>query len=124
MGKKTAETLYDWLKSNKTWLATMLLTSGLRIDKEETPELESTKFEGKTFVVTGTHQVPRHVIEKLITDNGGTLSGSVSKKTDYLVAGDDAGSKLAKAEEVNAKAKTDEDKVGIITLGELRLLIE
>jgi DNA ligase (NAD+) len=52
---------------------------------------------GKTFVITGTLPVPRSEASAQIEAAGGKLSGSVSKKTDYLVAGDEAGSKLAKA---------------------------
>jgi DNA ligase (NAD+) len=56
---------------------------------------------GKTFVVTGTlSKYGRSEIEALIKQHGGKPSGSVSKKTDYLIAGTDAGSKLAKANEL------------------------
>ncbi len=52
---------------------------------------------GKTFVVTGTlEKFSRDEIEELIKQLGGKASGSVSKKTDYLVAGENAGSKLEK----------------------------
>ncbi|MBI1246950.1 NAD-dependent DNA ligase LigA [bacterium] len=62
-------------------------------------EAGSTAFEGMTFVVTGTlEKYSRDEIEDLIRDHGGKASSSVSKKTDYLVAGEKAGSKLAKAE--------------------------
>jgi DNA ligase (NAD+) len=53
---------------------------------------------GLTFVITGTMSVPREQIEALIEAHGGKVSGSVSKKTSYLVAGDSAGSKLEKAQ--------------------------
>ena len=54
---------------------------------------------GKTIVVTGTlEKYKREEIEALIEQHGGKAGSSVSKKTDYLVAGADAGSKLAKAE--------------------------
>ncbi len=52
---------------------------------------------GKTFVITGTLSQPREHFQKLIEGAGGKVSGSVSKSTDYLLAGDKAGSKLAKA---------------------------
>lgn len=56
---------------------------------------------GKTFVITGTlPTMKRDEAAKLITDNGGKVSGSVSKKTNYLLAGEAAGSKLAKATEL------------------------
>ena len=59
---------------------------------------------GKTIVVTGTlSKYSRSQIEDLIKQHGGKSSGSVSKKTDYLVAGADAGSKLAKAKELGVR---------------------
>ena len=55
-------------------------------------------FTGKTFVLTGTlPTMNRSEASKMITDNGGKVSSSVSKKTDFLLAGEDAGSKLEKA---------------------------
>jgi DNA ligase (NAD+) len=60
-----------------------------------------TKLAGKTFVLTGTLQkYTRDEAKKMIEDAGGKVTGSVSKKTDYLVAGADAGSKLDKAKEL------------------------
>jgi DNA ligase (NAD+) len=55
---------------------------------------------GKTFVITGTLPVPRPEVQDLIEKNGGRVSSSVSKKTNYLVAGEEAGSKLEKAKEL------------------------
>lgn len=60
-----------------------------------------TKLAGKTFVLTGTlAKYSRDEAKKLIEDAGGKVTGSVSKKTDYVVAGSDAGSKLDKAKEL------------------------
>ena len=59
------------------------------------------KLAGKTFVLTGTlPSLTRDEASALITEAGGKVSGSVSKKTNYVVAGDEAGSKLAKAEQL------------------------
>ena len=65
---------------------------------------------GKTFVVTGkmVHQT-RPEIEALIKSLGGKAAGSVSKKTDYVIAGDDAGSKLAKARELGIQVLTEDE---------------
>ena len=62
---------------------------------------ESTRFSGMTFVLTGTlPNMKRDEAKALIESHGGKVSGSVSKKTSVVVAGDDAGSKLTKAEEL------------------------
>src|SRR5260370_14159500 len=63
-----------------------------------------TALAGKTFVITGTlANYSRDAAKKLIEDAGGKVTGSVSKKTDYVIAGDDAGSKLDKAKELGVK---------------------
>jgi DNA ligase (NAD+) len=68
------------------------------------------KLEGKTLVVTGTlSKYSRDEIEGLIEQHGGRASGSVSKKTSYLVAGADAGSKLAKAQSLGVPVLSEED---------------
>ncbi|MBE6700644.1 MAG: NAD-dependent DNA ligase LigA [Ruminococcaceae bacterium] len=69
----------------------------------------SSIFEGQTIVVTGTlNTMSRSEIEKCITDNGGKASGSVSKKTSFVVAGSDAGSKLTKAQSLGVKVISEE----------------
>jgi DNA ligase (NAD+) len=70
---------------------------------------ESGPLEGRTFVLTGTlPQMSRDEATKLIRGAGGKVTGSVSKKTDYLVAGDSPGSKLAKAEEMGTEIVDEE----------------
>jgi DNA ligase (NAD+) len=74
-----------------------------------------TKLAGKTFVLTGTlARYTRDQAKKMIEDAGGRVSGSVSKKTDYVVAGSDAGSKLDKAKELG---------VSVIDEGEMEKLL-
>jgi DNA ligase (NAD+) len=74
-------------------------------------KVRGTALTGKTFVLTGTlPNYSRDAAKKMIEDAGGKVSGSVSKKTDYVVAGDDAGSKLDKARELGV-AVIDEEKM-------------
>jgi DNA ligase (NAD+) len=63
---------------------------------------------GKTFVITGTLSTPRNRIKDMIQNAGGTVASSVSKKTHYLVAGEAAGSKLKKAEELGVQVIDEE----------------
>ena len=67
-------------------------------------------FNGKTFVLTGTlPTLTRSEASKIITDNGGKVSSSVSKKTDYVLAGEEAGSKLDKANALGVTVISEED---------------
>lgn len=63
----------------------------------------SEEFEGLTFVITGTLTRPREYFKELILDAGGKVSDAVSAKTTYLLAGENAGSKLKKAEKLGTK---------------------
>ena len=73
------------------------------------------RFRGKTFVITGTlPSMGRKEAAELIELHGGKVSGSVSKKTDYLVAGDNAGSKLDKANALQIPVLSEEELLGMI----------
>ena len=73
-----------------------------------------TKLAGKTFVLTGTlSKYSRDEAKKLIEDAGGKVTGSVSKKTDYVVAGTDAGSKLDKAKELGVSVINEKEMEGL-----------
>src|SRR5206468_1597386 len=70
---------------------------------------------GKTFVVTGTLlNYGRKEVEQLIAELGGKAAGSVSKNTAYVVAGDDAGSKLDRARELNVPVLSEEEFVQMV----------
>ena len=82
-----------------------------RIQAENSSDL----FAGKTFVLTGTlPNLNRNEAKKLIEDNGGKVSSSVSKKTDYVLLGDDAGSKLAKAQELGIALISEQEFMEMI----------
>ena len=91
-------------------LVARLRERGLRFELSEAERsAEEGPLTGKTFVLTGTlPELSREQATKMIQAAGGKVTGSVSKKTDYLVAGDSPGSKLAKAEEVGTEI-LDED---------------
>ena len=71
---------------------------------------EKAEFTGKTFVLTGKLNLYKRDEAKAIIESlGGKVSGSVSKKTDFVVAGEDAGSKLTKAQELGVKVLSEEE---------------
>lgn len=78
-------------------------------------ENTSNALQGLTIVITGTlPTLGRKEAEELITKNGGKASGSVSKKTSYLVAGEAAGSKLTKAQALGVPVITEEELLAMI----------
>ena len=88
-------------------LVERLRKAGLKFEGQK--KQRGTKLAGKTFVLTGTlPNLSRDEAKKMIEDAGGKVSGSVSKKTDYVVAGSDPGSKLDKANELKV-AVVNED---------------
>ena len=80
-----------------------LLASGIEWPPLERPQ-GTGRCAGKTFVITGTlEQMSREAAREAILEHGGKVTGSVSKKTDYLVAGADPGSKLDKARQLGVE---------------------
>ena len=80
--------------------------------KPTIPQTKQTKeniFKGKTIVLTGTMSKSRSIIKKELEELGAKVSSSVSKKTDYLIYGDDAGSKYTKAIELGVKCITQDE---------------
>lgn len=103
VGDVIAESLFVFLHSDEgITLFKHLATAGvsLKISDNEGPLKLSNRLDGLTFVVTGTLSQPRDAIHQKIESHGGKTASSVSKKTNYVVAGEDAGSKLAKAHQL------------------------
>ena len=98
IGEITADNLYQWLHSEQSQhLIARLREAGVNMTQPD--EQESRRLEGLTFVLTGTlSRYTRAEASEKIVRNGGKVSGSVSKKTSYVLAGEDAGSKLTKAQ--------------------------
>lgn len=85
-----------------------LASVGVKMESTRPVARAARTLEGKTLVVTGTlSKYTRDEIQELISQHGGHAASSVSKKTDYLVAGDSAGSKLAKAQELGVPVLTE-----------------
>ncbi len=100
IGLSVAESVYEWFRDPKhVALVDRLSTAGVTMETEGSAPAADERFVGKTFVLTGKlENFTRDDAAKLIEDRGGRVSSSVSKKTDFVVAGSDAGSKLLKAE--------------------------
>jgi len=112
IGLAVAESVHNFFRNPKnTKIIERLKTAGVKteIDGDGNAELNE-NFNGKTFVLTGKlEQFTRDEAAKLIEDFGGRVSSSVSKKTDYVVAGTDAGSKLTKAESLGVKVLSEDE---------------
>ena len=80
------------------------------------PETPSLPLSGKTFVITGTLSQSRDHFKDLIEKNGGKVSGSVSKNTHYLLAGESAGSKLDKAKSLDVKILDEETLADLLNI--------
>jgi DNA ligase (NAD+) len=100
VGPRIAESIVEFFADeHNRKLVNDLRKAGLTFTGQK--KEKGTKLAGKTFVLTGTlERHTRDEAKKMIEDEGGRVSGSVSKKTDYVVAGSDAGSKLDKAREL------------------------
>jgi DNA ligase (NAD+) len=114
IGLTVAVSVHEWFRNPlHVDLIDRLKAAGVKTDADGAgAELLDERFLGKTFVLTGKlENYTRDEAAKLIEDRGGRVSSSVSKKTDYVVAGSDAGSKLAKAESLGVKV-IDEKNFG------------
>ena len=109
VGPRIAESIVEFFADeHNRKLVSDLRKAGLTFFGQK--KQKGTKLAGKTFVLTGT--LVRHTrdeAKKMIEDAGGRVSGSVSKKTDYVVAGSDAGSKLDKARELGVNVIGEEE---------------
>ncbi|MPN12954.1 DNA ligase A [bioreactor metagenome] len=114
MGAVTAQFILDWLASPQSQdLLQKLRRAG--VNTTCTEEAVDDRFVGKTFVLTGTlTRFDRKSAEEMIQARGGKASNSVSKKTAYVVAGDAAGSKLQKAQELGIPVLTEDEFAALL----------
>lgn len=117
IGDKTAFAIYTFFQNPEHREEIQrLLSYGVSPQKMGKKTL-SPAFNGKIFVLTGSlKNYSRDEATSLIKERGGKVSGSVSKNTDYLLAGSDPGSKLSKAEGLGVRILTEEEFQGLLTL--------
>ncbi len=121
VGPKVAEAVREFFDEGRNVeLVERLRVAGLRFTAEK--RVTTTTLEGLTFVLTGTlPTLTREAAKEKIEAAGGRVSGSVSKKTSYVVAGEEAGSKLEKAEQLGVKV-LDEGGLLALLAGEARVV--
>lgn len=104
IGDKVAESIYDWFnEENHLHLLQKFENVGVKLNAQNQIH-RSNKLEGMTFVITGTlPTMSRDKAKDLIKQHGGKNTSSVSKKTDYVLAGSEPGSKVEKAEKCGVK---------------------
>ncbi len=114
VGPRIAESIAEFFSDeHNRQLVNDLRTAGLTLTGEK--KEKGTKLAGKTFVLTGTlERYSRDEAKKMIEGAGGRVSGSVSKKTDYVVAGSDAGSKLDKARELGVTVIGEDEMESLV----------
>jgi len=113
VGPVVSQSISEWFSHayNKK-LLDKFKKSGLKIEPEK---VGSRKLEGKTFVLTGTlESLSRDQAKEIIRDHGGDVSSSVSAETDYVIAGNEAGSKYAKAEKLGVKIISEKEFLEIV----------
>ena len=118
IGEIMASAIHGWFRDPE--VAKLLgklraagLNFGERDPKESAPAAEG-PLKGTIWVLTGTLSIPREEAAEMIRDKGGKVSGSVSAKTTYLLAGDEAGSKLTKAEKLGVKILNESEFKNLI----------
>lgn len=116
VGPGVAESVHAWFREKKNRaLVDDMLAAGLVVEDEAPPAAAGGAAGGKTFVVTGTlSRFSREEAEDAIRKRGGRAAGSVSRKTDYVVAGDSPGSKLDKARSLGVKVLTEDEFIELI----------
>jgi DNA ligase (NAD+) len=116
VGPKVAAAIYDFFREPRNReLIDRLRKEGLRFEQERKAPRKAT-LAGKTFVLTGSlEHYTRDEAKQRIEQAGGRVTGSVSKKTDYVVAGTDPGSKLEKARELGVSVIDEQGLIGLLS---------
>jgi DNA ligase (NAD+) len=110
VGEVVGASIHQFFQENRNRkMIEHLRRAGLALTSEKPKALAAPGFKGTTWVITGTLSQPRDEIGEMIIARGGKVSGSVSKKTNYVLAGEEAGTKLEKAKQLGV-AILDETK--------------
>lgn len=112
IGEQMAKSFVEFMHVNKDLVLKLL--DIIKPTVEEKVEIQENNFKGKTVVLTGTMSRSRGVIKKELEALGAKVSSSVSKKTDYLIYGEDAGSKYDKAVDLKVTTLTEEQMLEMI----------
>lgn len=118
VGQVIAESIYEYFRDEANMeVISRLKGYGLRFEMDERPEKLSATLEGKTIVISGNFSIPRDEMKALIVAHGGKNSGSISKKTSYLLAGEKAGpEKLRKAEALDVPIISENEFMGMLAI--------
>ena len=111
IGGVSAKSVYEFFHQEQTIdLIEKLKHAGVNMETHEDVEQRDDRFAGKTFVLTGTlEKYTRDEVSNVIEKLGGKTSSSVSKKTSYVLAGEESGSKLTKAQELGITIITEQE---------------
>jgi DNA ligase (NAD+) len=115
VGSRVAESIVEYFADKENVnVVHELLNNGVHVESQKS-KVKSQKFSGKTFVLTGTLQtMSREDAESKIRELGGHPGGSVSKKTDYVVVGENPGSKFEKAKQLGVKILDEKEFVKLL----------
>jgi DNA ligase (NAD+) len=117
IGGVVAPSIHQWFRQeSNVALIQRLRAAGLTM-AQNVVEVASDKLAGSTWVITGTLSRPREEMAEIIRSHGGKVSGSVSSKTTYLLAGEEAGSKLDKATKLGVKIVSESDFMQLVGEG-------
>ncbi|MCC7429262.1 NAD-dependent DNA ligase LigA [bacterium] len=122
VGEKVAKSIVDYFQDERNIeILAKLEKAGLNFFEEAETQNQPQIFEAKTFVLTGTLPgLTREKAKEMIEKAGGKVSGSVSKKTDFILVGEEAGSKLEKAKELGIKILSEQEFLEMLKLKESR----
>ncbi|MEA1953877.1 MAG: NAD-dependent DNA ligase LigA [Campylobacterota bacterium] len=112
IGEEMANSLLEFMRVNHDFV--LKLFDEIEPTVEEKVEAKENPFKDKTVVLTGSMSVSRGVVKEMLEKLGAKVSGSVSKKTDFLVYGEDAGSKLTKAEGLGVVTLSEDEMRGMV----------